>query len=65
MDPKPVIFSLVPYMIWLSGGREAGFRVKGNNGKDMTVPDIGKNINKQINMKAYEVQQIGGAMNQN
>jgi len=31
----------------------------------MTVTDIGKNINKQINMKAYEVQQIGGAMNQN
>ena len=38
---------------------------RNNDRTVMTVTDIDKNISKQINMKAYEVQQIGGAMNPN
>lgn len=36
---------------------------RNNDRTVMTVTNIGKNISKQISMKAYEVQQIGGAMN--
>ena len=38
---------------------------RNNDRTVMTVTDIGRNINKQINMKSYEVQQINAAMNPN